>query len=58
MNGSHILPLLGRKTMTNLHRILKSKDVGLLTKVYIVKSMAFPIVMYTCESWTIKKAEH
>ena len=50
--------LLGRKAMTNLDRILKSKDITLLTKVHIVKAMVFPIVMYGCESWTIKKAEH
>jgi len=58
MNGSHILPLLGRKAMTNLHRVLKSRDISLLTKVCIVKAMVFPVVMYGCESWTIKKAEH
>ena len=50
--------LLGRKAMTNLSSILKSKDITLPTKVYLVKAMAFPIVMYGCESWTIKKAEH
>ena len=44
--------------MTNLHRILKSKDITLLTKVCLVKAMAFPVVMYGCESWTTKKAEH
>jgi len=49
---------LGRKTMTNLESILKSRDATLLTKVYIVKAMVFPVVMYRCESWTIKKAEH
>ena len=49
--------LLGRKAMTNLHRILKSKDITLLTKVCLVKAMAFPVVMYGYESWTIKKAE-
>ena len=49
--------LLGRKTMTNLERVLKSRDVTLLTKVHIVKAMAFPVVMYVYESWTIKKAE-
>ena len=49
--------LLGRKAMTNLDSILKSKDVTLLTKVYIVKAMVFPVVMYGCEGWTIKKAE-
>ena len=50
--------LLGRKFMTNLDSILKSRDVTLLTKVHLVKAMAFPVVMYGCESWTIKKAEH
>ena len=50
--------LLGRKAMTNLDSILKSRDIILLTKVRIVKAMVFPIVMYGCESWTIKKAEH
>ena len=49
--------LLGRKAMTNLDSILKSRDITLPTKVYIVKAMVFPIVMYGCESWTIKKAE-
>ena len=49
--------LLGRKTMTNLDSILKSRDITLLTKVLIVKAMVFPVVMYGCESWTIKKAE-
>ena len=49
---------LGRKTMTNLESILKIRDTTLLTKVYIVKAMVFPVVMYRCESWTIKKAEH
>ena len=49
--------LLGRKAMTNLDSILKSRDTTLLTKVYIVKVMVFPVVMYGCESWTIKKAE-
>ena len=49
--------LLGRKAMTNLDSILKIRDVTLLTKVYIVKAMIFPVVMYGCESWTIKKAE-
>ena len=58
MNGSHRLPLLGRKAMTNLHRVLKSRDISLLTKVYLVKAMIFPVVMHRCESWTIKKAEH
>ena len=50
--------LLGRKAITNLDRILKSKNITLLTKVYIVKAMVFPVVMYGCGSWTIKKAEH
>ena len=50
--------LLGRKAMTNLDSILKSRDITLLTKVHIVRAMAFPIVMYRTESWTIKKAEH
>ena len=49
--------LLGRKAMTNLDSILKSRDIILLTKVHLVKAMVFPIVMYGCESWTIKKAE-
>ena len=49
--------LLGRKAMTNLNSILKSRDTALLTKVHIVKAMVFPVVMYGCESWTIKKAE-
>ena len=49
--------LLGRKAMTNLDSILKSRDITLLTKVHLVKAMVFPVVMYGCESWTIKKAE-
>ena len=49
--------LLGRKAMTNLDSILKSKDITLPTKVFIVKVMVFPVVIYGCESWTIKKAE-
>ena len=49
--------LLGRKAMTNLDSVLRSKDITLLTKVHIVKVMVFPIVIYGCESWTIKKAE-
>ena len=49
--------LLGRKNMTNLHSILKSRDITLLTKVHIVKAMVFPVVTYGYESWTIKKAE-
>ena len=48
---------LGRKAMTNLDSILKSRDITLLTKVHLVKAMVFPVVMYGCESWTIKKAE-
>ena len=50
--------LLGRKAMTNLDSILKSRDITLPTKVRIVKAMVFPVVMHGCESWTIKKAEH
>ena len=50
--------LLGRKVMTNLESILKSRDITLPTKVLIVKAMVFPVVMYVCKSWTIKKAEH
>ena len=50
--------LLGRKVMTNLDSILKSRDMTLPTKVRLVKAMVFPVVMYRCESWTIKKAEH
>ena len=50
--------LLGRKAMTNLDSILKSRDITLLTKVCLVKAMVFPVVMYGYESWTIKKAEH
>ena len=50
--------LLGRKAMTNLEGILKSRDITLMTKVHIVKAVVFPIVMYRCESWTVKKAEH
>ena len=49
--------LLGRKAMTNLNSILKSRDTTLLTKVHIVKAMVFPVVMYGCENWTVKKAE-
>ena len=49
--------LLGRKAMTNLDSILKSRDIPLLTKVHLVKAIVFPVVMYGCESWTIKKAE-
>ena len=50
--------LLGRKTMTNLDSILKSRDITLLIKVRLVKAMVFPVVMYGCENWTLKKAEH
>ena len=49
---------LGRKAMTNLHSILKSRDITLLTKVCIVETMVSPVVIYECESWTMKKAEH
>ena len=49
--------LLGRKAMTNLGSILKSRDITLLTKVCLVKAMVFPVIMYRCESWTVKKAE-
>ena len=57
---SHVIKrclLLGRKVMTNLDSILKSRDITLATKVHLVKAMVFPVVMYGCESWTIKKAE-
>ena len=50
--------LLGRKAMTNLDSTLKSRDITLLTKIHLVKAMVFPVIMYGCESWTIKKAEH
>ena len=50
--------LLGRKIITNLDSILKSRDITLATKVHLVKTMVFPVVMYGCESWTVKKAEH
>ena len=59
-DGSHEIKrhlLLGRKAMTNLNSILKSRDITLLTKVHLVKVMVFPVVMYECESWFIKKAE-
>ena len=52
---SHLL--LGRKVMTNLDSILKSRDITLSTKIHLVKAMVFPVVMYGCESWTIKRAE-
>ena len=60
-DGSHEIKrhfLLGRKAMTNLDSIIKSRDITLPTKVSLVKAMVFPVVMYRCESWTIKKAEH
>ena len=60
-NGSHEIKrslLLGRKAITNLDSILKSKGITLLTNVHLVKAMVFPVVMYGCESWTIKKAEY
>ena len=50
--------LLGRKAMTNLDSVFKSRDITLLTKVHLVKAMLFPVIMYGCESWTLKKAEH
>ena len=50
--------LLGRKVMTNLDSIFKSRDITLLTKVHLVKAMVLPVVMYGCDSWTVKKAEH
>ena len=50
--------LLGRKVMTNLDSIFKSRDITLTTKVHLVKAMAFPVIVYGCESWTIKKAVH
>ena len=50
--------LLGRKVMTNIDSIFKSRDITLSTKVHLVKAMVFPVVMYGCESWTVKKAEH
>ena len=50
--------LLGRKVMTNLDSIFKSRDITLQTKVHLVKAMIFPVVIYGCESWTVKKAEH
>ena len=60
-DGSHEIKrrlLLGRKVMINLDSIFKSRDITLPTKVHLVKAMVFPVVMYGCESWTIKKAEH
>ena len=59
-DGSHEIKrhlLLGRKVMTRLDSMLKSKDITLPTKVHLVKAMVFPVVMYGCESWTVKKAE-
>ena len=56
--ASKMAQCLGRKAMTNLDSLMKIRDIILLTKVYIVKAMVFPVVMYGCESWTIKKAEH
>ena len=56
-HGIKRLLLLGRKAMTNLDSILKSRDITLPTKVHLVKAMVFPVVMYRCDSWTIKKAE-
>ena len=53
-----IFLLLGRNVMTNLDSILKSRDITLPTKIHVVKVMVFPVVMYGCESWTVKKAEH
>ena len=50
--------LLGRKVMTNLESIFKSRDITLSTKICLVKALVFPVVMYECESWTVKKAEH
>ena len=50
--------ILGRKAVTNLDSILKSRDIALLTNVHLVKALVFPVVVYGCESWTIKKAEH
>ena len=50
--------LLGKKVMTNLDYVLKNRDITLLTKIHLVKAMVFPVVMYGCESWTIKKGEH
>ena len=60
-NCSHVIKrhlLLGRKAMTHLDSVLKTRDITLPTKVYMVKAIVFPVVMYGCESWTIKKAEH
>ena len=60
-NHSHEIKrclLLGKKSMTNVDIVLKSRDIALLTKVHLVKTLVFPVVMYGCESWTIKKAGH
>ena len=60
-DGSHEITrrlILGRKAMTNLDNVLKSRDITLLTKVCIVKAMVFPVIMYECKSWTIRKIEH
>ena len=55
----HLLPgRIAMLAMSNLHSVLKSRDITLLTKVHVLKAMVFPVVMYGCESWTIKKAEH
>ena len=54
----HVLLKPGRKVMTNLDSILKSRDITLPTKVYLVKAVVLPVVVYGCENWTIKKAEH
>ena len=58
MNLKDTYLLLGRKAMVNLDSILKSRDIALPTKVRMVKAMVFPVIMYECENWTIKKAEH
>ena len=61
VDGSHEIKkrlLLGRKVMTNLDSILKSRDITLPTKIHLVKAMVFPVVVYRCENWTVKKAEH
>ena len=61
VDGNHEIKrrlFLGRKVTTNLDSILKSRDITLPTKVHLVKAMVFPVVMYGCESWTVKKAEH
>ena len=55
--GDQFWVFLGRKVMTNLDSILKSRDITLPTKVHLVKAMVFPVIMYECESWTVKKAE-